>query len=66
MLVGRCIVLGSNFSSVIEPGLTQDFVRAAAECLQPDRSVILRILAVKAISTYITLAQENDLIKQVR
>jgi len=66
LLVGRCLVLGSNFCNVIDPRLTENFIRASVECLQSDKSVILKILAVKALSNFIDQSNENQLVRKVQ
>ncbi|XP_021944013.1 importin-9 [Folsomia candida] len=62
LLVGRCLVLGSNFCTVIDPTLTENFIRAAVECLQPDRSIILKLLATKAIESFVNQSPEYEFV----
>lgn len=65
LLVGRCLVLGSNFCTVIDPALTENFIRAAVECLQPDKNAILKILATKAIASFVSQSKEHEFIRKV-
>jgi hypothetical protein len=65
LLVGRCLILGSNFCSVISPDVVEHFIRATAECLQPDRSMILKILATKAMASFVSQSTENENLKKV-
>lgn len=65
LLVGRCLVLGSNFCTVIDPTLTENFIRAAVECLQPDRSIILKLLATKAIESFVNQSPEYEFVHKV-
>ena len=66
LLAGRCLVLGSNFCTVLTPDLTRTFVQKAMEhIIQPDRTVISRILACKAINTFVDQARDNLTVKRV-
>ncbi|ODM92754.1 Importin-9 [Orchesella cincta] len=65
LLVGRCLVLGSIFCNMIQPQLAENFVRASAECLHPDKNIILKILAIKAISNFVTHSKENENLRKV-
>lgn len=65
LLVGRCLVLGSIFCNMIQPPLAENFVRGATECLQPDKSIILKILAIKAVSNFVDHSKENEHIRKV-
>ncbi len=64
--MGRCLVLGSNFCTVIDPALTENFMRAAVECLQPDRSIILKLLATKAISSFVSQSSDQEFVRKVK
>lgn len=65
LLVGRCLVLGSIFGNMIQPNLAENFVRGAAECLQPDKNIIMKILSIKAISNFVSHSKENEVIRKV-
>jgi len=67
LLAGRCLVLGSNFCTVLTPDLTRQFVQAAAQgIIHQDRNIISKILAAKAIHTFVEQARENLTVKMVK
>lgn len=64
LLVGRCLVLGSIFCNMIQPQWAESFVRGTAECLQPEKSIILKILAIKAVSNFVSHSKENEHVRK--